>query len=335
MGQELATDTLGNGASTKAQAGQIVLSAARSAIESLQESLDQSALADWLEALQKISGRLVLSGIGKSGLVAQKISATFASTGCPSFFMHPTDALHGDLGMVTEADMALVLSNSGESEELLRLLPALMREGVPIACITSNPSSRLAQGSRWVFAYKLPKGEGCPLNSAPMASTTMQLIWGDLLAAERIVHSGFNIESFAKYHPGGSIGAKLVKIKDLMHTDFPKVTTQCSLLKILAAMTAGKFGMATVVESDRLAGVISDGDIRRALEKAEQLGQNPLELTAGQIMTPKPTVIAANLQAIEAAKIMENKKITFLVVTDGDKPLGILHIHDLLTARVI
>jgi arabinose-5-phosphate isomerase len=120
-----------------------------------------------------------------------------------------------------------------------------------------------------------------------------------------------------------------------MHTDFPKVTTQCNLLKILAAMTAGKFGMATVVESERLAGVISDGDIRRALEKAEQLGQNPLELTAGQIMTHKPTVIAANLQAIEAAKIMENKKITFLVVTDGDKPLGILHIHDLLTARVI
>ena len=320
----------------KTPPGQTVLCAARRAIDALEASLDQSALADWLVALHKSKGRLVLSGIGKSGLVAQKISATFASTGCPSFFIHPTDALHGDLGMVTEDDIALVLSNSGESEEILRLLPALMREGVPIACITSNPNSRLAQAAKWIFAYELPNGEGCPLNFAPMASTTMQIIWGDLLAAERMVSSGFTVEGFAKNHPGGSLGTKLIKTKELMHSNFPHVPPGGNLLQILAAMTAGKFGMATVVESEKLVGVISDGDIRRALERAETLEHNPLELSAVQIMTPKPTVITPDIHAIEAAKMMETKKITFLVVVDDEnKPVGILHIHDLLAARVI
>lgn len=312
-----------------------MLCAARKALEALEATLDQSVLADWLLALKKSKGRLVLSGIGKSGLVAQKISATFASTGFPSFFLHPADALHGDLGMVTEDDMALILSNSGESEEILRLLPALKREGVPIACITSNQKSRLAQASDWVFAYSLPEGEGCPLNHAPMASTTLQLIWGDILAAERIVFSGFNVDAFAKNHPGGNLGARLVKTVELMHPKFPLVKPNSSLTQILASMTAGSLGMTTVVDSDKLVGVISDGDIRRALERAESSKQNPLNLNASQIMTIKPKVIASDTMAIQAAKVMESQKITFLVVTDGRKPIGILHIHDLLTAGVI
>jgi arabinose-5-phosphate isomerase len=319
----------------EATPGRVVLSAARRAIEALEISLDQSVLDDWLLALGKSKGRLVLSGIGKSGLVAQKISATFASTGCPSFFLHPADALHGDLGMVTEDDIALLLSNSGESEEILRLLPALLREGLPVACITSNPNSRLAIAARWVFTYELPGGEGCPLKHAPMASTTMQIIWGDLLAAERIVASGFTIDGFAKNHPGGSLGAKLIKTNELMHINFPCVPPDNNLLQVLAAMTAGKFGMAAVTESEKLVGVISDGDIRRALERANPEGINPLELRANQIMTSKPTVIVSGLQAIEAAKIMETKKITFLIVIEEGKPVGLLHIHDLLEAGVI
>ncbi|MDR0498832.1 MAG: KpsF/GutQ family sugar-phosphate isomerase [Holophagales bacterium] len=331
----MVTKECDNDSKLKILPGQFVLEAARRAIEALEASLNRSVLADWLEVLKKSKGRLVLSGIGKSGLVAQKISATFASTGCPSFFLHPVDALHGDLGMVTEDDIALLLSNSGESEEILRILPGLMREGIPIACITSNPKSRLAQAAKWVFSYELPNGEGCPLNFAPMASTTMQVIWGDLLAAERMVSSDFTIDSFAKNHPGGSLGVKLIKTKDLMHSDFPQVSPDNNLIQILAAMTAGKLGMTTVVKSEKIAGVISDGDIRRALERAESIGQNPLELRASQIMTSEPTVIDSDIQAIEAAKIMETKKITFLVINDKFKPIGVLHIHDLLAARVI
>jgi arabinose-5-phosphate isomerase len=315
--------------------GKAVLGAARAAIEALEGNLDQSVLAGWLEMLKSTKGRLVLCGVGKSGLVAQKISATFASTGCPSFFLHPTEALHGDLGMVTGDDIALVLSNSGETEEILRILPPLIRAGVPIACITSNPKSRLAQAAKWVFSYKLPDGEGCPLSLAPMASTTMQVVWGDLLAAERIVSASFTIEGFAQNHPGGSLGAKLIKTKDLMHKSYPQVSLDCSLVKILSAMTAGKLGMAAVVQTGKLKGVISDGDIRRALERAESAGQNPLELVASQVMTAGPSVIGADSFAIEAAKAMETKKITFLVIADGAKPLGILHIHDLLAAKVI
>jgi len=332
----LAPSECGSNSKLEISQGQFVLEAAKLAIEALQAGLDQRVLTDWLETTRKSKGRLVLSGIGKSGLVAQKISATFASTGYPSFFLHPADALHGDLGMVTEDDIVLVLSNSGESEEILRLLPPLMREGIPIACITSNPTSRLAQVSNWVFSYKLPSGEGCPLNFAPMASTTMQVIWGDLLAAERMVSCAFTIDNFAKNHPGGSLGAKLIKTNELMHSKFPQVSHDNNLIQILAAMTAGKLGMTTVVESEKLVGVISDGDIRRALERTESIGQNPLELKADQIMTPKPTVIASDTQAIEAAKKMETKKITFLVVVDDEnKPIGILHIHDLLAAKVI
>jgi arabinose-5-phosphate isomerase len=325
-----------NNSDLKKTPGQAVLGAARAAIEALQETMDQALLADWLAALSKSKGRVVLSGIGKSGLVAQKITATFASTGCPSFFLHPADALHGDLGMVTEDDIALLLSNSGESEEIVRLLPLLARIGVPIGCITSNPNSSLAQAARWVFSYKLPSGEGCPLSYAPMASTTMQVIWGDLLAAERIVSSGFDVESFAKNHPGGNLGAKLIKTNELMHTEFPQVPPGANLLQVLAAITAGKLGMATVVESGAMVGVISDGDIRRALERAESANHNPLELKANQIMTLTPIVIEPGSQAIEAAKVMELKKITFLVVADNKgMPVGILHIHDLLAAKVI
>lgn len=316
-------------------AAKAVLHAGKSALEHLESTWDAHMVEDWTRHVVQREGRVVLSGMGKSGLIAQKISATLASTGCPSFFLHPGEALHGDLGMVTGRDTLLLLSNSGETEEILRLIPSLARMGNPMGAITSRGDSRLAQAARWRFLYSLPQGEGCPLNFAPMASTTLQLVWGDLLAAYHMVATGFTLEAFANFHPGGSLGAKLLKTAELMHIDFPKVTLEDSLVHCLNAMTKGKLGMTTVTDQDRLVGVISDGDIRRALERAETQTCNPLSLKAKDVMTPKPVVAELDSMALTAAHMMEARKITFLVVTDGDTPKGVLHIHDLMSAKVI
>jgi arabinose-5-phosphate isomerase len=317
------------------EASRKVLVAANRAIEALQSLWDPLQVESWASHVSRNQGRVVLCGMGKSGLVAQKICATLASTGCPSFFLHPAEALHGDLGMVTAEDTLLILSNSGETEEIVRLLPNLLRLGVPIAAITSNTESRLAKAARWCFTYALPEGEGCPFNFAPMASTTLQLIWGDLLAAYRMVQSGFTLERFAEFHPAGNIGVKLLTTKEIMHTSYPVIPSSATILEALDAMTHGKLGMTTVMEGERLKGVISDGDIRRALEKAKLSASNPLELRADQIMTPKPISIPSSLLAIESARIMEARKITFLLVLDGEQVQGVLHIHDLLAAKVI
>jgi arabinose-5-phosphate isomerase len=281
------------------------------------------------------SGRVVLTGMGKSGLIAQKIAATLASTGCPGFFLHPAEALHGDLGMVTSDDSILALSNSGESEEVVRLLPSLLRLGIPIAAITARPDSSLGQAADWTFSYRLPGGEGCPLDLAPMASTTLQLVWGDLLASSLMARKGFTRDLFALNHPGGSLGAKLVKVESLMHENWPVLGPDATFTQVLQVMTEGRLGMAGVLEGNGLAGVITDGDLRRALEKAEREGRNPLELTAQQIMTRTPATIGHQALALEAAGIMEARKITFLVVTRQGIPCGVLHIHDLLAAKVL
>ena len=321
--------------SASARAALHVLRATRSAIAALEDSWDEALVRSWTAHVLASKGRLVLSGMGKSGLVAQKISATLASTGCPSFYLHPADALHGDLGMVTVDDTVLILSNSGESEEIVRLLPSLMRLGVKIGAITANPDSRLGQAADWCFTYAMPEGEGCPLNFAPMASTTLQLVWGDLLAACHMVESGFTLEHFAQFHPAGNLGARLLKVKDLMHTDFARVTPASGLVEVLSAMTLGKLGMTLVLEGERLAGVISEGDIRRALLGAQQMRSNPLTLTAVNIMTPKPISVGPDTLAVETAKIMEARKITFVIVQEGDSARGIVHIHDLFAAKVI
>ena len=292
-------------------------------------------MESWTSHVASSKGRVIVSGMGKSGLVGQKISATLASTGCPSFFLHPAEALHGDLGMVAPQDTILLLSNSGESEEVLRLIPSLVRIGVTIGAITGRGESRLAQAAKWCFTYALPEGEGCPLNFAPMASTTMQLVWGDILAAHHMVQTGFTLESYAQFHPAGNIGSKLMKIKELMHTDFPQVTDRTNLVGVLSAMTQGRLGMTTVIEGQDLVGVVSDGDIRRALEAAQASGVNPLLLEARDIMTPHPISVSAETLAVEAAQFLEARKITFLVVLEGAKAAGVLHIHDLLAAKVI
>jgi arabinose-5-phosphate isomerase len=321
--------------SDPAQAARHLLEATRLAVAALEATWDEALVASWTRHVTQSKGRLVLSGMGKSGLVAQKIAATLASTGCPSFYLHPADALHGDLGMVMAEDTVLILSNSGESEEIVRLLPSLIRMGVRIGAITARAGSRLGQAADWCFTYTLPEGEGCPLNFAPMASTTLQLVWGDLLAAYHMVESGFTLEHFAQFHPAGNLGARLLKVKDLMHTEFPRVAPGASLVETLEAMTRGKLGMTTVMEGETLAGIISDGDIRRALQGAQRMRSNPLSLTALNIMTPNPVCTPSSTLAVEAAKSMEARKITFVVVQDGGQPCGVIHIHDLFAAKVI
>lgn len=321
--------------SAPAQAARHLLAATRSAIAALEGAWDEDLVRSWTEHVTRSKGRLVLSGMGKSGLVAQKISATLASTGCPSFYLHPADALHGDLGMVMAEDTVLILSNSGESEEVVRLLPSLVRLGVRIGAITSRPDSRLGQAADWCFTYRLPDGEGCPLNFAPMASTTLQLVWGDLLAAYHMVESGFTLEHFAQFHPAGNLGARLLQVKDLMHVDFPRVAPGTGLVETLGAMTRGKLGMTTVMEGDILVGVVSEGDIRRALQAAERRGSNPWSLTARTIMSPDPICTSPSALAVETAKIMEARKITFVIVKEGLTARGIVHVHDLFAAKVI
>lgn len=315
--------------------GNAVLDAAQSALRELRETWDPQVVDAWVRMVVGRSGRVVLTGMGKSGLVAQKIAATLASTGCPAFFLHPAEALHGDLGMVTPEDSILALSNSGESEEVVRLLPSLLRLGIPIAAITARPDSSLGQAADWTFRYRLPEGEGCPLDLAPMASTTLQLVWGDVLASNLMALRGFTRDHFALNHPGGSLGAKLVKVLSLMHKSWPVVEPGASLTKVLKTMTEGRLGMTGVIEGTTLAGVITDGDIRRALEKAEQELRNPLSLSANQIMTQDPASIEDQALALEAAGIMEARKITFLVVMRQGTPCGVIHIHDLLAAKVL
>jgi len=313
-----------------------VLKATSSAMERLEHSLDPQVLESWTQHVLQAKGRVVLAGVGKSGLIARKISATFASTGCPSLFIHPGDALHGDLGMITPQDTVLLLSNSGETEEVLRLLPSLLRLGVEVGAITSKATSSLGQAARWCFPYELPEGEGCPLDFAPMASTTLQLIWGDLLAAYHMVSSGFTRERFAEFHPGGALGARLLKCSELMHVDTPSTEPQASLIQVLETMTSGKLGMTTVLEKGQLLGVVSDGDIRRALERSEKSGINPLQLKAADLMTRSPISVPPGMLAIEASRIFETRKITFLVVLGSSGELcGVLHVHDLLAAKVI
>lgn len=316
-------------------AGYAVLDSARLALAHLRDHWDPGLVEDWLGMVLGRQGRVVLTGMGKSGLIAQKIAATLASTGCPSFFLHPAEALHGDLGMVTREDSVLALSNSGESEEIVRLLPSLLRLGIPIAAITSQPDSSLGRAAAWTFEYQLPQGEGCPLDLAPMASTTLQLVWGDLLAGSLMARRGFTRDLFALNHPAGSLGARLVKVEDLMHRSWPRVPPDAPLTSILKAMSEGRLGMTSVMEGMALLGVITDGDLRRSLEAAEQDNANPLRLTAERMMSRQPATIAQEALALEAAGIMESRKITFLIVLAEGKPAGVLHIHDLLTAKVL
>ncbi|WP_447937456.1 KpsF/GutQ family sugar-phosphate isomerase [Thermomonas fusca] len=287
-------------------------------------------------AMLACRGRVVCTGMGKSGHVARKIAATLASTGTPAFYMHPGEAAHGDLGMVTDADVLLALSYSGESDELLLLLPALKRQGNTVIAMTGRPQSTLAGEADIHLDVAVPV-EACPLKLAPTSSTTASLAMGDALAVALLEARGFTADDFARSHPAGALGRRLLlHITDVMHVgdDVPKVTPDASISEALMEMSRKRLGMTAVVDGDdRLLGLYTDGDLRRSLDDAQ------VDLRATRIdavMTRTPRTIDADALAVEAAQLMEAHQINALLVTSGDGRLvGALNIHDLLRARVV
>ena len=300
------------------------------------------SFAHAVDLLYRCSGRVVVTGMGKSGIIARKIAATLSSTGTPALYLHPVDAVHGDLGMVVGGDVVLALSASGETEEILRLLATIKRLQVPLITMTCdeifasgerarstpNHASTLAGAADVALDCSVDK-EACSLGLAPTASTTTMLALGDALAIALAEKRDFKEEDFANLHPGGKLGKRLARVESLMHRgeDVPRVAPHAKMSDVIYEMSRKKLGMTTVVEGDKLLGVISDGDLRRLLERR---GKEVLDLTAGECMTREPKTIAADEFAASALAIMEQKKITSLVVVDpAMKLLGVLHLHDL------
>lgn len=287
------------------------------------------------QTLLDCSGRIVVMGMGKSGHIARKIAATLASTGSPAFFVHPGEAGHGDLGMITTHDAVLVLSNSGETDELLTIVPLLKRIHVPLIAMTGNPGSTLAQRADVHLDVSVGQ-EACPLGLAPTASTTAALAMGDALAVALLEARGFTREDFARSHPGGSLGRRLlVKISDVMHMGVavPVVSATATMQDAVLEMTAKKLGMTAITDDDgRLVGIFTDGDLRRWFERGDRLR----EVLIAAVMTRDCTVVVPDMLAAEAARLMELRKISALPVVDAEQRLvGALNVHDLLRARVI
>ncbi len=280
-------------------------------------------------AMKSTSGRVIVTGIGKSGIVGQKIAATLASTGTAAFYLHPTEAIHGDLGMILKGDVVLALSYSGETEEVVALLPHVKRRGATLVALTGNRASTLAKGADVVVRSAI-REEACPHNLAPTASTAAQLAMGDALAMALSVEKGFRPEDFAELHPGGKLGKRFLRVSDLMHTGdaLPAVRTDAPMKDVVYEMSRKRLGITAVVDFEgKLAGVVSDGDLRRLLEKH---GSKAMELPAGDAMSLSPKTIDAGAFATEALLGMEERKITsFFVVDAAGRPAGILHLHDL------
>ncbi|MEL4890364.1 KpsF/GutQ family sugar-phosphate isomerase [Xanthomonas protegens] len=280
-------------------------------------------------------GRVVATGMGKSGHVARKIAATLASTGTPAFFVHPGEAGHGDLGMITDADVVLALSYSGESDEILMLLPVLKRQGNAVIAMTGRAQSTLAREADLHLDVSVP-AEACPLDLAPTSSTTASLALGDALAVALLDARGFTADDFARSHPAGSLGRRLLlHITDVMHhgDELPKVREDASLSEALVEMSRKRLGMTAVVDADdRLLGLFTDGDLRRALDSALDVRQTRI----AEVMTRQPRTIGADQLAAEAARLMETHQINGLIVVDtAGRAVGALNIHDLLRARVV
>ncbi len=286
-----------------------------------------------VELIYNLKGKLIITGVGKSGLVGSKIAATFASTGTPSFFIHPTEALHGDLGMIGKDDGVLAISYSGESEELIKILPHIKRFDIPLIGMSSDPNSTLAHYSD-VFISIAVEREACPLQAAPTASTTLTMALGDALAVCLMKKRDFKVSDFASFHPGGSLGKRLfVKVKDLMRTkDLPIIDEETKLKDAIVVMSAGKLGNVLITnKSGELKAVLSDGDLRRALMQENF----DLEKEAIAYATLHPKLIEdANMLASDALKIIEDHKIQMLVITKEKKIVGVLHIHDLVEAGI-
>lgn len=318
-----------------AASGRRVFAVEANALATVAARID-GAFSDACRAMLACRGRVVCTGMGKSGHVARKIAATLASTGTPAFYMHPGEAAHGDLGMVTDADVVLALSYSGESDEILLLLPALKRQGNPVIAMTGRATSTLASEADIHLDVAVPQ-EACPLRLAPTASTTAALAMGDALAVALLEARGFTADDFARSHPAGALGRRLLlHITDVMHVgdDVPKVTPEASISEALMEMSRKRLGMTAIVDGDnRLLGLYTDGDLRRSLDDA-RVDVRSTRIDA--VMTRAPKTIGADALAVEAAQLMEAHQINALLVTDGDGRLvGALNIHDLLRARVV
>ena len=279
-------------------------------------------------------GRVVVTGMGKSGIIAQKIAATLSSTGSPSLFLHPAEAVHGDLGMIIEGDVVIALSASGETEEILRLLATIQRMGNPLIALVCSLQSTLATASEVALDCSVP-AEACGLGLAPTASTTAMLALGDALAIAVSLRRGFRAEDFAALHPGGKLGKRLATVRQLMHAGeaVPSVTPQTPMTDVIYEMSRKKLGMTVVEQDGQLAGIISDGDLRRLLETD---GPDGLRKSAGDVMNSAPKTIGAAELAVRGLHTMEEKKITSLVVIDADGRVeGVLHLHDLWGTELI
>lgn len=287
-----------------------------------------------VDLLFQCRGRVVVTGLGKSGLIGRKIAATFASTGTPSLFLHPAEALHGDLGMLMPGDVVLAISYAGETEEILLLLETIKRLGIPLVTLTGNLKSTLAQASDVVLDISV-KEEACSLNLAPTASTAAMLAMGDALAVCLLDRRGFRKEDFALLHPGGNLGKRFRRVEQLMHTGdaLPRVPVNAPLPDVIYEMSKKGLGMTTVVEDDgTLAGIITDGDLRRLMQSRKE---ESFHLTAGECMTRQPVTVAPGEFASGALHLMEQRKITSVVVVDSQrKVLGVVHLHDLWTLQL-
>ncbi len=315
--------------------GKRVLAIEARAITNLIDRLDHR-FAKAVDLLFHCQGKVVVSGMGKSGLIGTKIAATLASTGTPAFFLHPAEGIHGDLGMLARKDLLIAISNSGETDEVLKLLPSVKRLGVPVIALTGRPQSTLAKNSDVALDVSVSE-EACPLGLAPTASTTATLALGDALAIALLQRRGFKEEDFAQFHPGGTLGRRLLlKVRDLMHQGeaIPRVPHTASLREAILEMTSKKLGMTTVTESDgRLRGVITDGDLRRFLER----GIDWTSSRAGDVASKNPKTITPDDLAARGVQIMERHSITALIVVGGENQevVGVLHLHDLLKSGVV
>jgi arabinose-5-phosphate isomerase len=287
-----------------------------------------------VELLYACKGRVVVTGLGKSGLIGRKIAATFASIGTPSLFLHASEALHGDLGMLTGDDVLLAISSSGETEELIELVESVKRLGIHLITLTANPRSTLGSASNIVLDIAV-KEEACSLNLAPTASTAAAMAMGDALAISLLERRGFKEEDFAALHPGGRLGKKLRRVESLMHAGeaAPRVLPTAKMPDVIYEMSRKGLGLAAVTETDgKLRGIITDGDLRRVMQKRSE---NVLDLTAADCMTRNPVTLPRSELAASALRVMEEKKITSVLVVDAEGKLeGVLHVHDLWTLQL-
>lgn len=304
------------------------------AIRGLTKSLNREFLKA-IDVMAKCKGRVVVTGMGKTGIIGRKIASTLSSTGTPSIFMHSAEAVHGDLGQITKDDVLMIISSSGETEETIRLLPLIKRMKAKIIALTGNAKSTLARHVDIVLSVKVDK-EGCPLGLAPMASATATLVLGDALAACLIVRKKFKKEDFALYHPGGALGRKLIlKVEDIMRNgaQLARVKPSAKVKDVLLSITKARCGSACVVDgAGRLLGIFTDGDLRRHLETDPKI----LQRTVSQVMTLKPTTVSSDRLAVEALTVMQEKKIDEIpVVGSNKKLLGLLDVQDLLKAGLV